>query len=211
MDNISFVTTGYVTRQRGGPLSITVLTDSELLITDILGKTSGIPHLLRAGTPPAEIVDRIPKLRKSETSIAIDRIRSLRWLKRETALRIDYDDEHGRNRRKTTHIQSDADRLQLIDRIEQAIGHQFQRREEPAGFWRIAWSQMLGAFASVAGTVTLELLWDPQMIAQVRHGWIALKLGRVGCGLVGLAFLVGCLIAAWWRVHPRPVEYHCIV
>jgi hypothetical protein len=51
----------------------------------------------------------------------------------------------------------------------------------------------------------------PLSIAQVGNGWIALKLGRVGCALVDLAFLGGSLISAWRRVHPRPVEFHCIV
>lgn len=211
MNDVRFVTTGYVTPQRTGPLSLTVLTPTELRIVEVLGNTRSIARNVREGASVAEVTCRISSLRKSETSIPLERIRSLRWVKRENGLRIDYDDEQGHSRKKTTYIQTDANRLQLVDHIERAIGHQFQRREEPAGFWKLAWSQMLGALLCVAGTVWIELMWDPKLLAQVRHGWIALKLGRVGCALVGLALLAGCLISAWRRVHPRPVEHHCIV
>jgi hypothetical protein len=177
----------------------------------VLGNTQAVAQQVAAGTPISEVTAGISSIRKLESTIPLDRIRSLHWLKHETALRINYDVDRGRSRTKTTYIQKHAIRLQLVELIEQAIGHQFQRREEPAGFWKLAWSQVFGATLSVAGTVAIELLWDPRMIAQVRNGWIVLKLGRVGCALFGLAFFVGCVMSAWRRLHPRPIEYHCIV
>ena len=211
MDNIPFVATGYFTKQREGTFSITVLTPSELQIIEVLGNTKAVAQQIAAGTPIPEVTADISSMRKLESTIPLERIRSLRWLKQETGLRVSFDDEQGRNRSKTTYIQKHAIRLKLVDLMEQVIGHEFQRREEPAGFWKLAWAQVFGAALSVAGVVAIELLWDPQMIAQVRNGWIVLKLGRVGCALVGLAFLVGCFVSAWRRLHPRPIEYHCIV
>ena len=121
-----------------GPLSVTVLTPSELRITDVLGNTRQVAQQIAASEPVEELIVGISSLRKAETVISLHSIRSFRWIKRNTGLRIEYDDEQGRSLAKTTYIQKNAIRLQLVDLIEQVIGHQFQRRQEPTGFWKLA-------------------------------------------------------------------------
>ena len=151
MIDIRFLTTGYA-KKRQNSLSITALTDEELWIARVTGDMRGITRQIKDCETLTTALGNIPSRRKTETTIPIDRIRSMRWMKRESAFRVTFDDERGRIRTRTTHIQTFADRLKLVDLLGEAIGHQLQRREEPAPIWRIAGAELLGALFSVAGT-----------------------------------------------------------
>jgi hypothetical protein len=78
--------------------------------------------------------------------------------------------------------------------LQEAAGHRFREQQVPAGTWRLAWSQFLGAALSVLGTIFIVVWWDPKAIAGARGGQLALLLGPTGCALVGpSSWVASCL------------------
>ena len=207
MSQIRFLTKGFVSTGHKGPLSITALTGSELLIVEIPFKTHEVCGRLTRGDALEDILADLGSLQKTQTRIPVSGIASIRWIDGENDFRIEYLDENGRSRKKTTYISRRSDRPELIRQLEEVAGHRFREQQVPAGTWRLAWSQFLGAAMSVLGTLFLIVWWDPKAIAGARGGRLALLLGPTGCALVGVAFFVGCLVSAWRRLNPRPVEH----
>jgi hypothetical protein len=208
MSDVQFFTTGFVTAEWKGPLSVSLLTPTGLTVVEVVFGAPAIAARLDAGEPVADVLGELNSLQKTETTIPIDRLQSLTWVDGYNGIRISWQDDRGRMRRKTIYIASAAARTQLLENLAGRIAHRPHETMEPAGVLQLAWSQLLGAVLSVLLTVVFLLLWDVQRIAQVRGGRIALWLGPTGCALVGVAFLIGCLISAWRRLSPRPME-HC--
>lgn len=208
---LRFLATGYASEGRQGPLSITAVTDDGLTVVDVPFKAHDVSARLARGEPLDAILAGLSSLRKSETRIPAACIRSIRWITSERDFRIEYVDDRGRTRHKTSQVSRNDHRAELIAQLERLLGHRFREQQVPAGVLRLAWAQLLGAVLSVFGTLFIVLFWDPRVIAGAKGGIIVLWLGPTGCALVGAGFLVACLIAAWRRLSPRPTEHRWTV
>jgi hypothetical protein len=208
MSDVRFFTTGFVTPQRKGPLSVTLLTPTGLIVVEVVFGAPAIASRLGAGEPVVAVLDSLKSLQKTETIIPIERLQSVRWIDGQNATRIRWLDESGRTRRKTTSIAIAAHRTQLLEQLAAQIGHRPRETAEPAGIWSLAADQLGGAALTVVCMAVLLFLWDPQLIAGARGGRIVLWLGPIGCTLVVSLFVICLLLDAWRRLSPRPME-HC--
>jgi hypothetical protein len=211
MDDVRFVTTGFVTKEAKGPLSITFVTPDELVVVDVLGNTALRAAELATGKTIDAVLKNLWSVQKTETRIPLARIKSLSWIDGYNAVRIDYQDPAHRRRSKTTYISQEAKRDALLAHIERQAGYTFRRRTKEAGFWKLAWSQMLGAVCVPMLGVVLIALWDPEFLSNQDHGWILLTLGPTGTAIATLCGGLACLVSAWRRVYPRPIEHQCVV
>jgi hypothetical protein len=207
MSEVRYLTTGYVSTGRKGPLTVTAVTDSELIVVDVPFKTHEVSAQLARGAALEEVLAGLPSVNKSETRIPIARIQTVRWVSSQHDFRVAWQDGEGRTRNKTAYVSRNVHRTELVEQLESLLGHTFHHQQAPAGVLRIAWSQFVGALVALFGTMFLVIFWDPQVAAAARGGWIAILLGPTGCALVGAAIGGGCLVAAWRRLHPRPIEY----
>jgi hypothetical protein len=207
LDEVRNATTGFVRAEEKGPMSVSLVTPTEVVIVDIVFGPSAAARL-RAGTPLAELLAGLNSLQKAETRIPLSGLQSLCWTDRENGVQITWLDEHQRLRRKTTYIAQENARVKLVDCVADQLGCRPQVTSSPAGFWRMAWSQLLGAALSVILTAVFLYFWDAEVIGRVGGGNIALWLGPKGCAAVGAAFFVACLVSAWRRLTPRPMQ-HC--
>lgn len=206
-----FVTTGFVTPQPKGPLYITAVTATDLIVIGINYGSLPILERLQRGEQFENVVASLQALQKHEVVITFSKLQAIKWIEGETELQLMYENDRGRICRTPTLVATKTDREALLEVLQERVGHRFRQYEQPASFWRMAWSQMLGALVSALGTVFIYAIWDPQVIPGNGAGAIALFLGREGCFVVGCGFVVACLIAAWWRVRHRPIEYRWIV
>ena len=211
MDEISFVATGFVTARQKGPLTITLVRNDNLVVVEVAFGSVGVFAQLTAGAAVDEVLRKLSSFQKVETQIPLAGVRSIDGIEGQNGMTFEYTDSGGRNRRKTTHISDSEAREQLVRHLEARAGHAFQKTEEFAGVWRMAWSQLLGAVVSILLTVIVVVFWNPQAWARVRGGWLALWLGPTGCVFVGFCFLVGCLVSAWWRIRRWPSLYRWYV
>ncbi len=207
MSNVRYLTTGYVSTGRKGPLTVTAVTDSELVIVDVPFKTHEVSAQLARGAALEEVLAGLSSINKSEVRIPVVRIQAVRWVSSQHDFRVAWQDAEGRARHKTAYVSRYVHRTELVEQLEALLGHKFHHQQAPAGVLRIAWAQFLGALLALFGTMFLVIFWDPQAVAAAHGGWIALRLGPSGCALLGAAIGVGCLVAAWKRLQPRPVEY----
>lgn len=211
MEDVQFMTTGFVTAARKGPLSVVVLTPTELVLVEVIANGSAIASQLKRGDPVAEVLGGLNRLNKSEKRVAIDRIQSASWIEGQNGLRFVWLDEANRRRHKTTYISRPALRMELLEKLAIQIGTRPKETTKPAGVLSVAWSQFVGASIAVLGTVFIVVEWDPQMFAKARNGQLALWLGPTGCALVGAGIAVACLYSAWKRLVPRPIEHLWVV
>jgi hypothetical protein len=211
MDNAQFLTTGFVTAAQKGPLSVTMLTPTELVIVEVISGGPAIAGRLQSGEPPADVLGSLSAFNRTEQRIPIARLQSAQWTEGHNGLRFSWIDEAGRVRHKTTQISRPAERTRLLEELATQLGHRPQETTKPAGVLAVAWSQLLGAVIAVVGTVFFVAMWDPQALAKIRNGHLALMLGPTGCMLVGSGIAVACLYSAWKRLVPRPVEHRWVV
>jgi hypothetical protein len=207
LDDVRFATTGFVTHEEKGPMSVTLLTATELVIVDVVFGASAAAAL-RAGTPLGDLLAGQNSLQKSETRIPLSRLQSISWIDRENGVEITWLDDNQRRRRKTTYVSKPAARGQILEGLSEQLRYPLRIASAPAGIWRIAWSQLVGASLSVVLTVVFLYFWNSQEIARVQGGNIAIWLGPKGCALVGAVFVIACLASARRRLTPRPAQ-HC--
>jgi hypothetical protein len=207
MNEVRFATTGFVTAEEKGPLSVSLVTPTELVIVDVLFGPSAAAWL-KAGKPLGEVLGGLNSLQKAETRIPLSRLESICWIDREKGVRVMWLDESVRLHRKTTYISKPADRTQLLECLAVQLGSPLRVVATPAGIWKTAWSQLVGAMFSVVLCAAFLAMWDADAIGRAQGGNIALWLGPKGCALVGAAIFLACLISAWRRLSPRPMQ-HC--
>ncbi len=207
---IHFLATGYVGRDREGPLSITFVDDESIHVAAVLTGHSEIHRQIRAGIPITDIVAGL-KLRKySHTVFPIKSLESVTWNDYQHDVVFRY--EAGLKIRKAkTHIRSSGKRTRMLEELQNHFPRPFRYEDEPAGWFRAAWANLLGAVVSLAGTIFVQANWDPVMLAQMKDGWIALLLGRVGCVIVGMLFFFGCCYYGYKAMEKRPRVYRCLV
>jgi hypothetical protein len=211
MNDLQFLTTGFVTAAQKGPLSVTMLTPTELVIVEVISGGPALVGRLNSGEPPADVLGSLSKFNRTERRIPVHRLQSAQWTEGYNELRFSWIDEGGRVRHKTTQISRPAERTQLLEELASQLGHRAQETTKPAGVMSVAWSQLLGAVIAVLGTVIFVAMWDPQDLAKIPNGHLALMLGPTGCTLAGSGIALACLYSAWKRLVPRPIEHRWVV
>lgn len=207
---IHFLATGYVSRDREGPLSITYIDDESIHVVAALTGHSEIRRQIRAGIPIADIVAGLKRGKHTHTLFPIKSLESVTWNDYQHDVVFRYED--GMNIRKAkTHIRSSGKRTGMLEVLQNCFPRPFRYEEEPAGWFRAAWANLLGAVVSLAGTIFIQAMWDPAKFAQMKDGWIALLLGRVGCVFVGMLFFFGCCYYGYKAMEKRPMVYRCLL
>jgi hypothetical protein len=80
MSEIRYLTTGYVSTGRKGPLTVTAVTDSELIVVDVPFKTHEVSAQLARGAALEAVLTGLSSINKSETRIPVARIQTIRWI-----------------------------------------------------------------------------------------------------------------------------------
>lgn len=71
MSDVRFFTTGFVTAERTGPLSVTLLTPSQLIVVEVVFGAPAIAARLDAGEPVVDVLGGLNSLQKTETTIPV--------------------------------------------------------------------------------------------------------------------------------------------
>lgn len=82
-----FLTTGYVTKEASGPLSVTALTPTHLLLAGFPWQAERVRAQLEAGEPLADVLGKLRSWQKVETRIPLEQVQSVSWIDDDLAVR----------------------------------------------------------------------------------------------------------------------------
>ena len=207
MNDLKFLTTGFVTEACTGPLSITSLTSTELVVNEVLSPTGLVLAELEAGRPPDLVLQSVSKLSKTEVRIPLANLESAQWVEHLFGVKLAYQDSTGKLRSKTCYILDDSHRRELLARISEIRDRPFREETELPNKWKLAWAEILGIVFWTACTAYFIGWWDPAQIGQARAGRPLLWLGQTGCIILAVGWVIGCTFYAWRRIRRKTLRY----
>lgn len=205
-----FVVIGYVRVTGEGPLSITEVDDTSITIVTLLYGADEVLLKLSRGVPLQTIVGELKNLQRTVVKFPTSALREVSWFEARSDVVFRYELD-GKRKKATTYIHSATGRVGLMEVLQSRFPQPFRTEQIRAGIFQVAWSNILGAIVSLAGTVWMYLNWDPVQIARVRNGRLALAIGREGCAMIGVGIFVACCVCGWYAVRKHHSRFRCFV
>jgi hypothetical protein len=207
---IRFLVASYVLETPGGPLSLTAVDDSSIKIVTVLFGQEQIRLKLASGSSVETVRKEAKPLQLSVIEFPLIALREITWFEGRSDVTFRYESE-GKFKKATTQIAATADRIGFLEYLQSRFDRPFQTEQARAGIFQVAWSNVLGAVISLVGSIWIYTTWDPAQLARIRHGRLALAIGREGCAAIGLAFFVGCCIYGWLAVRKHAHRFRCVI
>lgn len=201
------ITLGHITDSQSGPLSITVVGESEISVTDVLYGGKEVSALLLLGADLTETLSKLSALQQGTTTFPLEKLQRMTW----NNLRNDVVFEFRVNnatKRVSTCISGNTEIDTVRSRIESHLGRKSRVREEAIPIFRTIWAQLLGMTTAILGTGFIYTNWDNFNFDNIRYGAIPEMLGRTGCVVVGIGLVAACMISAWWELKKSPTYYY---
>jgi hypothetical protein len=207
---IKYLVASYVLETPGGPLSLTVVNDSSIKIVTVLFGQEEIRLKLASGATVETVHRQAKPLQLTVIEFPLNTLREISWFEGRSDVTFRYASD-GKYKKATTHVAAATDRVGFLEYLQSRFDRPFQTEQARAGILQVAWSNLLGAVLSLVGTIWIYASWDPAQLARIRHGRLALAIGREGCAAIGLAIFVGCCIYGWLAVRKHAHRFRCII
>ena len=98
----------------------------------------------------------------------------------------------------------------MLSAIENGLGRKLRREDKPAGIFRAAWLNIIGATLSMSVAILFYFAWNPANLPGGLKGLIVRKLGPTGCALIALAFFAGVCWDGYKKMRRDPRVFRCI-